>query len=135
MSELRRDPIVGRWVIIDSERGRRPKDFLQPKEQFLTNPSNCPFCEGHESMTPSEILAYRPPDTHRDKPGWQIRVFANQFPALHIEGDLKRQGVGMFDMMNGIGAHEIIVETPEHDKAFVDLSDKQIEKILGAYRD
>ncbi|MBN2372827.1 galactose-1-phosphate uridylyltransferase [bacterium] len=134
MSELRRDPIVGRWVIIDPERGKRPKDFLQAENQ-VTDPSNCPFCEGHEHMTPSEILSYRSPNTQRDKPGWWIRVFANRFPALHIEGDLRRQGVGMFDMMNGIGAHEIIVETPEHNKAFVDLNESQIEKILWAYRD
>jgi UDPglucose--hexose-1-phosphate uridylyltransferase len=135
MSELRRDPIVGRWVVIDPECGKSTKNFFENKGSKITDQSTCPFCEGHEGMTPSEILAYRPPETLRDKPGWWIRVFANRTPVLHIEGNLRRQGVGMFDMMNGIGAHEIIVETPEHDKGFAELSDNQTEKVIWAYRD
>jgi len=135
MSELRRDPIVGRWVVVDPERKNRTFDYFDSSEPFVTDKASCPFCEGHEAMTPPEILAFRPPETGRDKPGWWIRVFANRTPVLHIEGTLKRQGVGMFDMMNGIGAHEIIVDTPDHHKSLIDLSDLQMEKVIWAYRD
>ncbi len=135
MSELRRDPIIGTWVIFDPECGLRPKDFFQSSDSGFTDSSNCPFCEGHESMTPPEIIAYRNPGTQKNKPGWSLRVFPNRTPVLHIEGEMKRQGVGMFDMMNGIGAHEIIVETPDHDKSLVDLTNGQIENVIWIYRD
>ena len=135
MSELRKDPIVGRWVIINPERTEIEEDCFKSNEVFQTDPSTCPFCQGHEHMTASEILAYRAPDTFANKPGWWIRVVPHHSAVLHIEGHLKRQGVGMFDMINGIGAHEVIVETPEHDKTFIDLTDNQVEKIFWAYRD
>lgn len=135
MSELRRDPIIGRWVIINSDCGPRKKDFLQEPTTNFTETAVCPFCEGHESMTATEIIAYRSSETSKDKPGWAVRVFPNQSPLLHIEGGIKHQGVGMFDMMNGIGAHEIIVETPEHEKSIPDLSDSQVEKVIWAYKD
>lgn len=135
MSELRKDPVVGRWVIIDQELTQSTKDFSEPKEAIITDPSTCPFCQGHEHMTLPEILGYRPPETQKDKPGWWIRVFANQPAILRIEGNLKRQGVGMFDMTSGIGAHEIIVDSPDHEKTYIELSDNQVEKVIWAYRD
>ena len=113
MPELRKDPIVGRWVIIAHERAKRPHDFTV-ETQLQAEGGFCPFCEGHEDKTPPEIVAYRERGTRPNSPGWRIRVVPNKFPALGIEGTLNRQAEGMFDRMNGIGAHEVIIETPDH---------------------
>jgi UDPglucose--hexose-1-phosphate uridylyltransferase len=134
MPELRKDPVIGRWVIIATERSKRPDDF-GTQEEKPQNANQCPFCTGNESMTPPEILAYRDPDTQPDEPGWKLRVVSNKYPALRIEGDLNRQGDGMYDMMQGIGAHEVIIETTDHLKRLADLNKEDIEDILWAYRD
>jgi UDPglucose--hexose-1-phosphate uridylyltransferase len=133
MPELRKDPIVGRWVIIATERAKRPHDFKVEKE--TPRGGFCPFCYGNESKTPPEIHAYRPGASARDTPGWTVRVVPNKFPALMIEGGLSREGEGVYDRMNGVGAHEVIIETPDHSKALADLSEPEIENVLWAYRD
>jgi len=131
--ELRKDPIIGRWVIISTERGKRPSDFSDtPKRK--KEAKLCPFCPGNESATPPEILAYRPDSSEPNKPGWTLRVISNKYPALRIEGDLNREGVGIFDKMNGVGAHEVIIETPDHESDLVDLDVKQVEDLIWAYR-
>ncbi len=94
----------------------------------------CPFCPGNEERTPPEVLAYRD-DGSPNTPGWSVRVVPNKFPALRIEGELERTGEGLYDHMNGIGAHEVIIESTDHDKALADLTDKQIEEVFWAYRD
>ncbi len=134
MPELRKDPVIGRWVIIATERSKRPEEFESHQEK-LQKDKLCPFCPGNEDKTPPEILAYRQPGTVANQPGWRLRVVSNKFPALRIEGQLSRQGEGMFDKMQGIGAHEVIIETPDHDKRIPDLEQSQIEEILWAYRD
>ncbi len=138
MPELRRDPIVGRWVIISTDRAKRPTDFA--REQVKMRGGFCPFCYGNESKTPPEILAYRPspngtPPPQKDSPGWTVRVVPNKFPALGIEGNLNRQAEGMFDKMNGIGAHEVIIETPQHAQTLATMPAKRIEDALWAFRD
>jgi len=133
MPELRRDPIIGRWIIISSERGKKPSEF--PKDQEPNNTLSCPFCNGNEHLTPSEILAYRQPGSQKDKPGWWVRVVPNKFPALGIEGGINKIADGIYDKMNGFGAHEIIIETPEHNKEIFDLDDKKAEDIIWSYRD
>ena len=80
-------------------------------------------------------MAYRPDGSKSDGPGWSLRVVPNKFPALMIEGDLDRRGEGVFDLMNGVGAHEVIIETPEHELNMAMLSEKQFEDVLWAYRD
>ena len=133
MSELRKDPVTGRWVIISSERGRRPSDFQEapPKRKG----GFCPFCAGNERFTPPEILAYREPGTVPNSQGWSLRVVPNKFPALKIEGNLDKTGIGLFDKMNGIGAHEVIIENPSHEMTMTKLPERKIEDILWAYRD
>jgi UDPglucose--hexose-1-phosphate uridylyltransferase len=136
MPELRKDPIVGRWVIIATDRARRPHDYKV--DAGATQIGLCPFCPGHESSTPPEVLAYRPPDgpsSRPNGPGWTLRVFPNRFPALMIEGQLDRAGEGVYDRMNGIGAHEVLVETPDHRKSFSDLSEAELAQVFSAYRD
>jgi len=92
MSELRHDPLSKRWVIIATERGRRPEDYGVVPE-VVPDPKFCPFCPGHEDKTPHEILAIRPPGSAPDGPGWSVRVIPNKYPALAIEGVLERKGV------------------------------------------
>lgn len=135
MPELRRDPIVGRWVIISTERGGRPQDLLLPSATPPVATTLCPFCPGQERLTPKEILAYRPQVAGANSPDWSIRVVPNKFPALHIEGDMGREGVGIYDRMNGIGAHEVIIESPHHKDRLADMPIKRIEDLLWAFRD
>jgi len=138
MPELRRDPITGDWVIIASERAKRPSDFAGhspgKSDDEKGGGKSCPFCPGNETMTPPEIMAFRHPGSQRNGPGWWVRVVPNKFPALGIEGDLNKTGFGMYDWMNGVGAHEVIIETPEHDRQLSFLENRQIEDVLWAYR-
>lgn len=134
MPELRKDPVLGRWIIISKERSKRPTDFLVEKAETIGG--FCPLCPGNESTTPSEVLAYRPQQYHtKDGPGWLVRVVPNKFPALVIEGELDREGEGLYDKMNGIGAHEVIIESPKHDTSFTDLDPQEIALVFRAYRD
>ncbi len=134
MPELRKDPVTGRWVIISTDRARRPSDFVREKVQ-IRGSGFCPFCYNNESKTPPEIMAYRPDGSARNTPGWTLRVVPNKFPALRIEGQLNRQGEGLYDKMEGIGAHEVIIETPDHSKTLATLLRPQIEDVLWAFRD
>ncbi len=132
MSELRRDPIVGRWVIVDVDDPKKPEDFHVEPHHY-EDPSNCPFCYGNEFMTPSEVQVFRYEKTRPNGSGWQVRVVPNKFPALQIEGNLDRRGMGIFDLSNGVGAHEVIIETPYHTKDIPDLEVEEIENILKMY--
>jgi UDPglucose--hexose-1-phosphate uridylyltransferase len=131
--ELRKDPIHGRWVIISTERGRRPSDFTPEEKRSMGG--FCPLCEGNEDKTPPEILSFRNNGTPPNTPGWSLRVVPNKFPALRIEGELGREGDGVYDKMNGIGAHEVVVETPRHQETLATLPPKALENVLLAYRD
>ncbi len=131
MPELRKDPLIGRWVIIATERAKRPVDFVASHDESTPQP-DCPFCEGRESQTPKEILAVRPGGSKPDQPGWTVRVVPSIKPVLRIEGQLNRRAKGMYDLMDGIGAHEVIVETPQHISNAADLSVEQIHAALQA---
>ncbi len=133
MPELRKDPVTSRWVIIATERGKRPSDFGPEPEKKRVG--FCPFCPGNEDKTPPEVLAYRSSGNTPNGPGWHIRVVPNKFPALQIEGDLNRQGDGMYDKMSGIGAHEVVIETPEHGETLGSMSERGLEDIFWAFRD
>jgi len=132
MSELRKDPVTGRWVIISTERRKRPSDFRLESVSIGTS-DGCPFCEGREQMTPHELLANRN-GSAPNGPGWSLRVVPNQFPVLRVEGTLDRQGEGLFDKMNGIGAHEVIIESPRHEQTLATMEDWEIEQVLWAFR-
>ena len=133
MPELRKDPVVGRWVIISTERGRRPSDF--PSQPVQAQGGNCVFCSHNEAKTPPEILAVRSPDSAPNAPGWSLRVVPNKFPALRIEGELEPSGEGLYDRMNGVGAHEVVIETPEHAATLATLPADAVADVLLAYRE
>lgn len=133
MPELRKDPVIGRWVIISTERGKRPSDFALVEEK--KRGGFCPFCYNNEDKTPPEIFALRPDGSAKDKPGWTLRVIPNKYPALRVEGQLNRQGDGIYDKMNGVGAHEVVIETPDHLKDFADLELSAIRNVFWAFRE
>jgi len=133
VNELRRDPITDRWVIISTERGKRPTDFKAVQQEHKGG--FCPFDEGNEKYVPKEIYAIRDKNSKPNGKGWKLRVVPNKFPALRIEGDLGKRGVGMYDMMNGIGAHEVIIETPNHNETIDTMSLESVRNIVIAYRE
>jgi UDPglucose--hexose-1-phosphate uridylyltransferase len=132
--ELRKDPVTGRWVIISTERRKRPSDF-RLERPALVGSGVCPLCVGREDLTPPEVLAYRQNGGAPNSPNWDLRVVPNKFPALQVEGGLDREAEGMFDRMNGIGAHEVIIETPDHGKTLASMSETEIERVLWAFRE
>jgi UDPglucose--hexose-1-phosphate uridylyltransferase len=132
MTELRKDPVVGRWVIISTERAKRPQEF--PPEPPARREGVCPLCPGSERMTPPEILAFREGGNPND-PNWTLRVVPNKFPALQIEGELGKAADGIYDRMHGIGAHEVVIESERHDIDLFDLPEKRFEDVLWAYRE
>jgi len=132
MPELRYDPLQQRWVIIATERKARPSDLHDSAK--YNHLKTCPFCEGNEASTPPEVWAIRDSHTYPNAPGWKVRVIPNKFPALKIEAKGKRIGVGYYDMIDGVGAHEVIIETPQHNVGLADLPPEQVRLVLFAYR-
>jgi UDPglucose--hexose-1-phosphate uridylyltransferase len=134
MPELRKDPVLGRWIIISQERRKRPTDFIV--EEVRGTGGFCPLCPGNESTTPSEVLAYRYDQRNeKNSSNWLLRVVPNKYPALIIEGDLDKEGEGLYDRMNGIGAHEVIIESPNHGDAFSFLPPERMILVFKAFRD
>ena len=127
MAQLRRDPIVGRWVVIDSDHPQAPKDFVQ-ENQTLRQINTCPFCPGRENRTPPEVDAIRPDGQ------WKVRTVPNKFPALVLEQSAQKQALGMFDVISGHGAHEVVIETPDHKKQMADLSHDEMVMVLNQYQ-
>jgi UDPglucose--hexose-1-phosphate uridylyltransferase len=122
--------VTGRWNIVVLDKIADVSDFKP--EPHPKDPQGCRFCYGNESETPYEIIAHRkygPPNS----PGWTVRVLPNKYPALRIEGDLVKEGIGVFDMMSGIGAHEVIVDTPDHFRDMADLTCAEMEEVVWAY--
>lgn len=136
MPELRRDPVIGRWVIISTERGKRPDQFKTSLagEEKLDRAEKCPFCEGNESMTPPEIYAMRRPGSRPNGPGWEVRVVPSISPLLQVEGNIDRHGHGMYDLMNARGAHEVVIDTPKHQHEY-ELSKEQVVRSINVVID
>ncbi|MHB1042589.1 MAG: galactose-1-phosphate uridylyltransferase [Eubacteriales bacterium] len=133
MPEWRKDPIVDRWVIFATERSKRPFDFKEIVEEKKAQ--ECPLCEGNEKKTPPEIVSYREPGSKRDEPGWWVRVVPNKFPALRIEEKPDFCQSGIFQAMSGVGAHEVIVETTNHEPGLDTQPLKQVEEVIWIWRD
>ena len=135
MAELRKDPILNRWVIIATGRSKRPGSYHVEREVSYTKPEKCPFCEGHEDMTPSEVYVLRGQGSRPNKPGWKVRVVPNKYPALNMDAPLEKSGTGIFNMMAGFGAHEVVIETPDHKKEIKDQSIEEIKNWIQALQE
>jgi len=136
MPELRQDPASREWIVIAKERAKRPNELRKSQEPTPRPPydPSCPFCEGNEGMTPPEKFAFRQnlPNTT----GWAVRVVPNKFAALVPQGDLtRRQEDGFFRSTDGVGHHEVIIETPRHDLDFATMDGEQVERVVFAYRE
>ncbi len=142
MPELRQNLATKEWVIIATERAKRPEEFAKKKESLVTptpHDANCPFCEGNESKAPDEILGYRSEGTKAGEKGWQLRVIPNKFPALIPSAVCpvcaQRSKSGIYLRMNGVGKHEVIIENPDHSKTVGTMSVAEVEKVIRAYHD
>ncbi len=131
MSQMRKDIFTGGWVVVAETDTVRPSDFHF--ERFTRETTFCPFCETNEAATPPEVFAIRSPGSFSNRPGWSVRVVPNANPRLRIEGELGRRAEGFHDLMNGVGAHEIIVETPRHDRSLHELEIDQVSDVIRAY--
>src|SRR3990172_10214092 len=128
MHELRKDPLLGRWVaVLEEGESKTPGEYEVPPE--TGNAADCMLCPGNEGKTPGEITSIR------EGGRWRSRVIPNFRPVLQIEGELGRRGVGMYDKMNGIGANEIIVETSEHHVRPEDIGAEQVLRIIRLYHE
>jgi UDPglucose--hexose-1-phosphate uridylyltransferase len=133
MSMLRYDITSNDWVIFAPSRAQRPHEIKNPARvsaRPLPSETSCPFCPGNEQMTPPEIYAVRT-GSAPNTPGWQVRVIPNKFPALRIEEDLRRLDDGpLFRYMGGCGAHEVIIESPQHNTSLAQQPVEQIDAVL-----
>ena len=132
MPELRCDPVVGYWTIISTERGRRPVEYREREVHAET--ADCPFCEGRESETTPEIFAIRPEGTKPNQPGWDVRAVLSKVPLLSpMKSQVDFYGIGLYDVMDGVGQHELIIESPKHKNDLDELSAADVEKVVRAY--
>ncbi|NLO72631.1 MAG: DUF4931 domain-containing protein [candidate division WS1 bacterium] len=127
--QLRKDPILERWVII-ADRGKRPTDFPPEEED---KGKFCPFDEGNEDRTPPEVYAVRPGGGGVNTPGWKVRVVPNMYPAVITEGDTTHHGIGLLDWTRGVGAHEVIIEHPDHKFSFARADVEHMLLIVETY--
>ena len=131
MSILRFDQTISDWVIFAPSRARRPHEFHGRGREEISDPNEknaCPFCRGNEALTPQEIYAERTGQDH----DWLVRVVPNKFPALRIEEDDRRHDEGNgLRCMDGCGAHEIIVESPDHSRPLAEQPLEQIQRVLS----
>jgi len=134
MGEFRCNPIIGQWVMVeDDAHSLGPQDY-EKADQTRTKQAVCQFCEGREDQTPEEVDAVRHDGSPANGPGWSARVVPNRFPALRIEGSLEKRGMGIYDISNGIGAHEIVIETNDHTRDLADLSVDEIAGVLKLFQ-
>ncbi len=130
MPEMRLNLITREWVIISTERARRPEDFRQRRDKKILPEidQSCPFCPGNEHKTPDEIM--RIPDDG----SWLIRVISNKFAAFSSEGERIRKSDGLKHLITGVGKHEVIIESSSHNTPTALLPVEDITNIIKVYK-
>lgn len=132
MSQFRQDPVTGVWTVLAPERAGRPKDFGR-KPVEASDASDCPFCAGHESMTPPTRYETRLPSD----PEWTTRVFENLFPALEspedADGSDSLPAPAPYTAATGFGVHEVVVETPRHEEGLADYAPAHAALLVDTY--
>src|SRR5687768_16652001 len=131
--QLRRDPVVDRWVLIAPERASKPTELEAPPH--LTHHDACPFCEGRESETPEEVFADRAAGTPANGPGWHVRVITNRYPAARRDAAGEPFADDLFAVRPGVGVSEVVVECPHHESSLAALPGEQVRRVFAAYRD
>lgn len=131
MSEIRQNIITRDWVIVATERAKRPHEFAKkifPKNNLPPYKADCPFCLGNEHLATKEFLRIE------GEKSWDVRVISNKFPALSPDGDRLRWTIGINTSISGIGIHDVVVETPHHNSITALLSEVEIYHICLAFR-
>jgi len=136
MPEIRKDPVFGRWVIIASGRQSRPNEFKG--ESAPENVRNCPFCPGHEEETPPSVYTLyagngKGAKARSKQRDWRLRVVLNKYPALVSGGSEAHAADGIYDRMDGVGVHEVVIETPDHNRQLEDMSVPEIADIFRTF--
>ncbi len=131
MSELRLNPLTGRWVTIATERAARPDEFPPTSLAVEADPSRpCPFCPGNEEDTPPAL------ETYGEDASWRVRVVPNRYPAFSGSEPLSVANLGpLFRRADASGIHEVLILTPDHQGTFADLPDDQVTYAMAAIRD
>jgi UDPglucose--hexose-1-phosphate uridylyltransferase len=131
VSQLRLNPLNGRWVTVAVERALRPGDLFTHRSPVEADPSRpCPFCPGHEEATPPAL------ETYGLSGAWQVRVVPNLYPAFEGSEPMAVENVGpVFTQARATGIHEVMVLCPEHDGSFADLDDANAGLVMAAIRD
>jgi UDPglucose--hexose-1-phosphate uridylyltransferase len=133
MSEFRKDVLSGGWVIIAENRAGRPSEFRQSPRQRID--AACPFCHGNEPETPEAVACYPAPNTGKSPNSWQVRVVPNKFPAVTVDNTYCAEVEGPFESQPAVGAHEVVIESPQHIVSLAEATDPQIEYAFAAYQD
>lgn len=131
MSELRYNVISKEWVIIATERAKRPKDFIKAAKERKELPEykeNCPFCPGNEKQTPAETFRLG------DAKAWKVRAVFNLFGALSPDAKPERRDDGIYRAMSGFGNHEVLIEHPHHNICIPLMNDGEVEDIIRCYK-
>ncbi|TAN61457.1 galactose-1-phosphate uridylyltransferase [bacterium] len=131
MPEMRLNLVTRDWVIIATERAKKPEDFKRAEARPFIEPyvEACPFCAGNEAKTAAEKSRLR------DDGGWRVRVVANKYPAVAAEGEKKRVTDGVKRMVSGVGLHEIIIESPLHNSSPALMELRCIEDVVRVYKE
>jgi UDPglucose--hexose-1-phosphate uridylyltransferase len=137
MSELRKDPIVDRWVIIAKNRAERPLELTEGAAA-RTTAVECPFCEGREGETTAEVFALRAEGTSANQPGWRVRVVTNKYPALLPDAGAFSPSAELLahpllPSQPALGAHEVVIESPRHLVGTGDLTEEELTEVLLVY--
>jgi len=132
MPEFRQNMVSKEWVIIATERAKRPDNFVQKKEGKKVLPphkEDCPFCRGNESMTPPSIFSIEKEE------GWVLRVIPNKFAALQSHLTTQRKHEGRFLKADGFGVAEVIIETPFHNRTIATMDLEEVKNTVLTYRE
>jgi len=131
MPEIRQNMVTREWVIIATDRAKRPDKYAEDSKPPITkllpaHDERCPFCTGNEEL---DLEVERFPATGP----WQTRVVLNRYPALSPEGDVVRIMNGITRKISGVGQHEVVVEHPRHNTTLALLSAKEVELLLQTF--
>ena len=131
MSQLRLDPLTGRWVVVSTDRAGRPSAFLPRMLPVESGPKRpCPFCPGNEEKTPPALETYGPSGQ------WRVRVVPNLYPAFDGDDAMVVTHLGpVFTQAPASGIHEVLVLSPDHDTGWANIDDDQARLVMAAIRD
>jgi UDPglucose--hexose-1-phosphate uridylyltransferase len=129
---IRQNKLTKQWVIYAPSRRKRPKDFHPsgpPPNSVPTHDAACPFCPGNETVIRPLVSELPGPSPH----GWATRVIPNKYPALSPDLDSSRFSVGIYLAVQGHGRHEVVIETPYHDRDIGRMTAKEAEAVIETY--